>query len=252
MEELKKKKHNHKFTDILKVSIFSIVMLAPFIAVGVKCLYVLNPNANQSYYGKTINEEQYTKVDTTKTLNQNKTYRFYAAKGGTYTTNNNITIYCQNFVDTTGTLNLARECKNFLYYANNGVLQFQFRDSTNTLITTASSDTKTISFNFQYISQEGQMTNANAYQFIYNIEYNKQSYLDNVFYYAVEEMQNENLFSWAKNTGIYTTIETMTTGLEMNDTIAMLLAYWSICTAVYIVFDIIIFCIVKITHFMND
>ena len=43
-------KHNHSLTDLLKILIFSILMMIPFIDVGTRCLYVIcNKNAYQSY-----------------------------------------------------------------------------------------------------------------------------------------------------------------------------------------------------------
>lgn len=53
MGELKKVlKHDHSLTDILKVCIFAIVMMAPFFAVLFECLYmVCNKNAPSNYTG---------------------------------------------------------------------------------------------------------------------------------------------------------------------------------------------------------
>ena len=125
--------HNHKLTDLLKVFIFSIIMLAPLIAVATKCAYVIcNRNAFESY------------------------------------------------TSTAGTL-------------------------------------------------------------------------DNVFYYAVAQLQTESLFNWCTNTGIYTTINAMNTGLGITDaTISLLLTYWALLTALYVVFDIIIVLFTKITHFFTN
>ena len=126
-----KTKHDHKLTSLLKVLIFSVVMLAPFTAVYMECAYAIcNPNAYQSY-------------------------------GGTYT-------------------------------------------------------------------------------------------LNKVFYEAMNNMTNSNLFNWAENTAIYTAINTMNTGLGIsNPTLSLLLAYWSILMAVYIIFDIIIECFTYITHLLT-
>lgn len=127
----KLEKHDHRLTSVLKVIIFSIVMLAPFFAVAVECLYVIcNKNAPSNY---------------------------------------------------TGTI-------------------------------------------------------------------------QNVFYNAVANISTQSLFTWTEDTAIYTAVSGMTTGLEFGssgNTLAILLTYWALNSAIYIVFDIIIECFVKITHLVN-
>lgn len=76
-----------------------------------------------------------------------------------------------------------------------------------------------------------------------------------VFYNAINNIATKPIFNWTINTGIYTTINAMTTGLDMGtgaNTLAILLTYWALNTAIYIVFDIIIVLFVKLTHFIND
>lgn len=76
----------------------------------------------------------------------------------------------------------------------------------------------------------------------------------NVFYESFENMIQQPLFSWTTSTGIYTPINAMLTGLEMGTgttTLAILLTYWSLMTAIYIVFDIIIFLFTKLTHLLQ-
>ena len=47
--KLKELKHNHSLTDLLKVLIFSILMITPLLSVATRCLYVIcNKNAYQS------------------------------------------------------------------------------------------------------------------------------------------------------------------------------------------------------------
>ena len=76
----------------------------------------------------------------------------------------------------------------------------------------------------------------------------------NVFYTAVSNMTGNTLFNWTTSTAIYTAINSMLTGLEIGTgttTLAILLTYWALMTAIYIVFDIIIFCFTKITHLLQ-
>lgn len=76
-----------------------------------------------------------------------------------------------------------------------------------------------------------------------------------VFYIAVDKIATKPIFTWTTNTGIYTPINAMLTGLDFGtstNTLAVLLTYWSLNTAIYIVFDIIIWAFTKITHFVNE
>lgn len=75
-----------------------------------------------------------------------------------------------------------------------------------------------------------------------------------VFYNAVEHLTTQNLFTWTENTGIYTTINTMFVGLEMpnNNALAIMLTYWMICMLIYLVIDIIVALITKMTHLFNE
>lgn len=53
-----KEKHDHKFTNLLKVAIFALLMIAPLFASISQMLYAtFNKNAYKSYYGEIINEE---------------------------------------------------------------------------------------------------------------------------------------------------------------------------------------------------
>ena len=52
MEKLTLGKHDHHLTDLLKGVIFATIMLAPFFAVAVECLYmIVNKNAPTNYTG---------------------------------------------------------------------------------------------------------------------------------------------------------------------------------------------------------
>lgn len=76
----------------------------------------------------------------------------------------------------------------------------------------------------------------------------------NVFYTAVANMTSNTLFNWTQSTAIYTAFNSMLTGLEVGTgttTLAILLTYWTLMTAIYIVFDIIIFCFTKLTHLIQ-
>lgn len=76
-----------------------------------------------------------------------------------------------------------------------------------------------------------------------------------VFYNAIINITNKPLFNWTTNTGIYTAINNMCTGLDFGGSaniLSILLTYWSLNTAIYIVFDIVIVLFTKLTHWIND
>lgn len=75
-----------------------------------------------------------------------------------------------------------------------------------------------------------------------------------VFYNAITNITQQGIFNWTTTTGIYTPISAMTSGLDFgtaSNTLSILLTYWALNTAIYIVFDLILFCFVRITHFLN-
>ena len=76
-----------------------------------------------------------------------------------------------------------------------------------------------------------------------------------VFYNAVNNITTKPIFSWTTSTGIYTTINSMCTGLDFGGSaniLSILLTYWSLNTAVYIVFDIVITLFTKLTHWLHE
>ena len=73
-----------------------------------------------------------------------------------------------------------------------------------------------------------------------------------LFYNAVANMCNKPLFNWTTDTGIYTTINAMCSGLQIeNGALPILLTYWSFITLIYIVFDLVIGIFTKITHLLK-
>lgn len=76
----------------------------------------------------------------------------------------------------------------------------------------------------------------------------------NVFYEAIDQIGTQPIFNWTTGTAMYTTINGMTTGLDFGsgaNVLAILLTYWSLNTAVYIIFDIVIWAFTKLTHWME-
>ena len=257
MEELKKQrqKHDHKGTKILKLIIFSCVMLAPFFSILTRCLYVLNPNAKDSYFGETINQYDNIVVREFSELNTNTTYYYYN-NYVEFEVNVNKVIYVSdvNIIINNSNVELDNnDIKAFrtTYYSGYSYTIFYHNDMT--AYTGIRSSEYEIYFSFRYISNDFTTENLQA-RFNGNITYhiyNKYSYLDNAFEYSLENLAKSNYYNWTQNTGIYTGINSMCTGLGVNNVIAILLTYWALCTCIYIVFDIVIELFTKITHFIN-
>lgn len=250
MEKLKLK-HNHLLTNLLKVCIFSIVMLAPFFAVGIKCAYVsFNKNAYESYSDKKT--MQTTLITDNSQVIEGNNYMINLKESGEgysqYIYFNSSTIDFEYIAGTT----LPYDPAGFRFYPNNTHLRI-IDTNNNTYNYVLNNEKRTYLNGQSFNLKNGELyTSTQAVRF-YMISYIPGD-LDNAFYYAINQLHEEKIFNWAEHTGIYTAINGMTEGLEMgeNNTLALLLSYWAICTAVYIVFDIVIVMFTKITHFIGE
>ena len=249
MEKLEKKKHDHKLTSWLRFGIFAVVMLAPFFSVLSKCIYVaVNKNAKESYYGQTINET--IKKDGYKNNTEYYTLRTYDIEniqGEISYIITNLNVEGTNPITTD---NEEEVIELFFYnYQNTYYCRIKYNDGTPlqywTYKNTQYQDTI---FKFYLVAEPTEQ----AKQYLSYFEYNKNSYLSNAFEYAIEDLENSNIYNWSKQTGIYTAINNMVEGLGASNILGMLLAYWGILTAIYIVFDIVIECFTKLTHLLAD
>lgn len=268
MEKLKidKKKHNHKLTDLLKIAIFSLIMLAPMFAIASKCLYVAcNKNANESYSGTTYIVKQPVYYETNEVEDYNDLII------------NQIYHYSNNFqtIEAPQTNMLL-----FTFYATENIKeQFNLNNNVNELTYYIQTDGKPYVYyidsivryenivnkpfdfviksyreNISYIDNIIQYFSKSEMKLVKEyIDVTQQETLDNVFYMSVNDIKNQTLFNWTTDTAIYSAINGMCNGLAVQDgVLPILLTYWSLMTAIYIVFDLIIFTFTKITHFVNS
>lgn len=243
-------KHNHKLTNLLKVFIFSVLMLLPFINIAVRCGYVmLNKNAYHSYYGETINETTYSDIDT---FNNVDYYNFFALQGGTFENQDgNTTIYISDFKDNDN-LPLTFTPNAFLYYITNNTVNIQFLGENSERYST-STQNYTLNFNYHFISNTSGLPLSLLKSFSKKINYNNYSYLDNVFEYSLNKLEQEQYITWTQNTAVYTGVNAMTTGLGITQTvIPMLIVYWFILTIIYIIIDIVLALFTKLTHMIGN
>ena len=245
MEKLGKKlKHDHTLTSILKFTMFAMVMLAPIFSVASRCLYVIcNKNAKDSYSNNYV--EKLTEVNSTSMFQEYNKFQinYYNSTGINAVFNvhdTNLYDYIDTNNRTITTIAFVNESYarlNLTYSNGDG----QRIDNWNNFTT---------SFVFTLNSTSFNLSNNITHAKLYLITVINNS-LDNAFEYSLSQLQESSYYNWATNLGIYTPIHNMVSGLGGHDIIALLLAYWSIYTAIYIVFDIIIVCFVKITHMIQ-
>lgn len=252
---MEKIKHNHSLTDILKVCLFSLLMLAPLLASVSQMLYVtFNKNAKDSYSSYYVTQKIVANPDT---LIENQEYTFQYKEYDL--TGQNIYSYSYGFTEISIDLNdyFTSQGTNinklgFLYYS----------DLTYYLVGYDTNNTRYLSRNLSYtdlphitFTSNGVVTtnssNLNYFNIIVSV-YTK-STLDNAFYYGVDQMTKSDLFNWTQNTGIYTGVHAMTSGIGIECRfIPMLLTYWLILTIVYIIIDVVIETFKYLTHMLQN
>lgn len=256
MEKLKieKKKHDHKLTDLLKVAIFSLIMLAPMFAIASKCIYVAyNKNAYQSYSGTTYIEMQPIYYETNE-VNSNADI----IVGNIYEWIDNITLPQDSIRNNLFNLSYNsydNDCNSIYKDANESIYLTNLTNKYYNL--TINTDIR-----FYFVPSRVYQPYSNLYQAVSKCEIKiikeyeqvtQTETLDNVFYLAVNSIKNQTLFNWTTETAIYSAINGMCSGLAVeNGVLPILLTYWSLMTAIYIVFDLIIFTFTKITHYINS
>ena len=232
--KIEKVKHDHKWTDLLKVGIFALILLAPIFAVGVKCAYVIcNRNAYQSYSGATQNK---VLVNPTELVEGNT---YHLDLSSIYSGNGSFDIKFDGAVSNLETNQNATTSPYERYQISGDSSYYYFSNGTNLYNSFVGS------FDFVYLEGEytGLLSN------IWVSQVNEDSYLDNVFTYAVKDLANNELFNWTENTAIFTGINAMCVNLEIGTpVIAILITYWTLIVIIYVIIDILLKGFVYLTH----
>lgn len=234
--KLNELKHNHSLTDLLKILLFAILMLAPVGMVASRCLYVIaNKNAYQSYSNAT-EVKTYLNYDSVI----GNTYIMNWVDNNNGMTNNTTQIIPYQSITITAPTGAVK-----FRYGNNKTLQFYDVNDTN-----LGSQTNITSFSYVANSNTSLQTQP---WFNRQLVLTQKVSLDNVFEYSIEQLEQSNLFNWTKNTAIYSGVETMTTQLGItNQTIPILLVYWFLLTIIYIIIDIILKLFTYMTHTLSS
>lgn len=244
-------KHNHSLTDLLKVLLFSLIMLLPFLDVGTRCAYVIaNKNAYQSY--SEVVETTTTQLSDGDSFNDGMMYTFAWNGQMTGATNNKIDVLDgkTNIVDLffagetwkVDYFNPSYETTRtrLIVYDTNGNQHnaFMWQEVSNTFYAYTKATSSTLKSNSSF----------NVYINTYIT-----SKLDNVFEYSVNKLESSPLYNWTTETAIYSGVSTMTTQLGIQgNIIPIILCYWLFITIIYILIDIVIKLFTILTHALGS
>lgn len=244
MKKDKSKSKSHE-TNIGKI-IYGFLLFMPLLAIAVTCGYaIFNKNAYQSYT-KEETLEQYKITNNTTIVNgQEYTIKNVSLGGRTpiiYSPQANdicLLFGMPNTYNYIGfRLDIATTGNKFIYGYNDYTTSYiaEQHDGNINWFQRKMPLTFTITdINTNNNSALYQLTNIDMY---WN-NYTSQTKLDQVFYQAINKIEQSNLFNWAQNSIVYTTLTATCTALSINNTfIPLLLAYWLIISVIYILYDI--------------
>lgn len=253
-----KKQKKNKGESVIGKIIYGFLLFLPLFAIGITCLVnVFNFDAKKEH---TINNKYSTnEVNSNEDLIDGNIYHFEYKNIARDTFIGSNKIYYYDIFDILGTQTPYQ-------YASSG-------------------DIPNITINYEaymyhYTSKEGNLykgIQSNYYQceIVYKeslinsenlyILFSKSNYfvaesnptnVNNVFYYAVEQVEESTLFNWSKNSIIYTGINATCNAISITNTfIPMLLTYWLIISVIYFLYDIILMCVLILhnkIHEMQD
>ena len=221
-------KHNHSLTDLLKVILFSIVMLLPFFNVLTRSLYVIcNKNAYQSY--SETNVQKIEQIDNAQSYADTFTYNVKPLDTSHSTSGKQYYSYIS--ID-----NVNSNAVSFSIYSNQtNAHLIMFWDSNDVEVQRftwgASENNAFEEFYFTKTSGNDLFNYANVF-----LIYETTDKLDNVFEYSVSKLEQSQLYNWTTQTAIYTGVSTMTTQLGITgNIIPIIVCYWFFMTIIYII-----------------
>lgn len=265
--KLSELKHNHSLTDLLKILIFSILMLTPLLSVACRCMYVIcNKNAYQSYTGNQ-NIQNETSVINESLLQNNMRYsvNILTFIENTDSTNSGVsptfypleqldfTVYgvSQEISNQTTSFKLVRANTTYtnIFLYDNQDTQILNYSKPNTFWQQQPSNIMTLYFTLKNYSIVSSTKYGN-----YLLQYNMvASGLDNVFEYSISQLENSEYYNWTQSTAVYTGVKAMTTNLQIDgNVIPILITYWFLLTVIYVIIDIVLKCFTTLTHLIGN
>lgn len=231
-------KQKHGKENTIGKIIYGFLLFMPLLAIATTCAYVIfNKNAYHSYYGETINDYQNVRVDFDN-LEENETYHIDID----YIDNSNSLSQTTFYVSYIKNLSADLEYDMTIYNR----LRFFKNANTNQVYTqlnridggSSLTITTNVTIEFTYISTQ-YIGTISPYLNIYQVQYEKLTYLSSSFYYAINEVENSALFNWSYNTATYNVLETTCNTLGItNNFVPMMLSYWLMISLMYLLYDI--------------
>lgn len=221
--------------------LYAVVMLLPVFAIGVTCGYAMfNKNAYQSYAGEHINNS--TQIDTTiEDMEQDKTYYIKVEAINVESSLSNVTLRAINIKNLSSGTDYDNTIYNrvrFFKGTNTQIYTQILRVDSGTAVTITSNST----IQFDYIATENTGT-IEQYLSFYYLEYEKLSFVSEVFYYSVDRVTQSNMFSWAYDSFLVTPFAYIVNlfSMPINSPVVMLLSYWLTISVIWLVFDLIMY-----------
>ncbi len=275
--KMSKEKHDHKITKNLKAILFAFLMFLPVLSVVSTSLYtIFNDNAYQSYDGKEtyLQAELKTPTNAVNTLNDIKIGNYYLL---TITKDSGITELFNDLPDV-DQIEFKYEfiglegaeitiSSNYMYSFNYASITYPIKNNQQGYVeiylesvdgyTTTISAWQEISLivkirNNSYIGAWQVFQELPTKYYEYTATTKERYTLNNAFDKAFNELENNKMFSWTKDTIIYQGIDNTLNLLQVkNNTLSVLISYWLYLTTIYIIIDIIIESLVFLTHMIN-
>ena len=247
MKDKEKKNKKYHESTIGKI-IYGFLLFLPLLAIGVTCSYaIFNKNAYHSYYAENINESELVEIQEIKS---NETYYLKP--------NNSVSNFTSNITFTCEDTSYIIVQNNKTYY-DNGFFYYNEGQAKNYIALRLGNDTYSYTALSSFV--EGKINNFYSTSpnlnyligYLYQYEYNNNSFISEVFYYSVDKVTQSNLFNWTQNTTIYTTINQFTNTLGItNIFMPILLTYWLIISIVYFLYDIVLMILVVLHRKIHE
>lgn len=275
-------KHEHKKTKKLKVALFSMIMFLPFIAIGVTCAtHIFNKEVTEETETATINY-MYETNNPQEEIIQNNVYNInfngtpLELSGQLEDNIIEITLLKGEIKYTNASLipdenvpnddNIIKPSKTKLnnYQGTTTIYQYFNSGYSSAILETENNTTieikGQIQINTWYYTDttstlQSSLTQATDIQIeSVDITTNPQDQTTNIFYDSCAQVEQSFILNWCEQANpVRNPIQSFTNAFSLpsNHIINTLITYWICIAMIYIVIDIIVECIVMLTHFFN-
>lgn len=228
--------------------LYAILMLLPAFAIGVTCAYaIFNKNAYQSYSGEISSTFEEQNVTSFNDLVVGNKYR-YTSQNVVTTTNLSKRILISNveLISSNASASFNNDLLNNATAFTTNASKYIILFNEDTTINSYDIANFTIVFDFicDGYSNPTSIQYVDAFDgMITKIIYNDNFYIDNVFYYSIDKVQQSTLFNWAYDSFLATPITYITGlfGMASDHIAVMLMSYWLAISVIWLVFDMVMY-----------